>query len=368
MLPMQKQSCSWHSTIRRQILVTQGGRRLGLWVTSAKNGCLDGSIRPQMRGAIKVQINNQFKRIKMKTAIILCLAILLAGCSLDSEDSDLLKNLNFSSESVAACVSKSADTRGYKSVLDVQVLSCSEHDGVFDQSALNDLNIFTNLTTLRLGWGSSLVQFNGKAFPFLSEFRCDDCGIYNLDLSQNEELSSLEIWGNRYLENLDFSHNPKLSQLKLSDVFVLNLILGQQNDLTEIYLDGNALHDAFINLDLTEATALERVEMRNIGIDYLDLSQNINLSNLLVSGRYLENIDMNTNKLRELSITNSAISTFDISEFIELTTVVLYGNQIAYMNLDYNEKLELVNFGNNPLSTDMIEYLESLTWVDRVLF
>jgi hypothetical protein len=82
----------------------------------------------------------------MKTTSILCLTLFLAGCVLDSEDTDLLKDHNFSSESIAACVSKSADTKGYKSILDVQVLSCSEYDGGFDQAALNELNIFTNLT------------------------------------------------------------------------------------------------------------------------------------------------------------------------------------------------------------------------------
>jgi len=304
----------------------------------------------------------------MKTTSILCVAIFLSGCVLDSEDTDLLKNLNFSSESIAACVSKSADAKGYNSVLDVQVLSCGEDVGVFDQAALNELNIFTNLTTLRLGWSSSLVEFDGKAFPFLTEFRCDDCGIFSLDISQNPELKSLEIWGNKYLENLDFSNNPKLSKLQLSDVSILNLILGQQNNLTEIYLVGNYSHETFINLDFTEATALERVEMRYIGANYLDLSQNINLTYLLVSGIYIEDIDMNTSKLRELSITNSAIVTFDISEFTELVAVVLYGNNIVNVNLDYNQKLELANFENNPLSTDMIEYLESLTRIDRVVF
>lgn len=301
------------------------------------------------------------------TTSTLCMAILLTGCASDSEDSDLLKNLNFSSESVAACVNKSADTRGYKSILDVQVLSCSEHDGVFDQASLNELNIFTNLTTLRLGWGSTLVEFDGQAFPFLREFRCDDCGIYNLDISQNQELQSFEIWGNQYLENLDLSNNSKLTQLNLSDVSVLNLTLGQHSNLTEIYLVGNYSHDAFINLDLTEATALERVEMRYIGTDYLNLSQNINLTELIVSGIYLENVDMNTSKLKELSITNSAISAFDISEFIELKAIIFYGNNIGYVNLDYNSKLELANFENNPLSIEMVDYLESLTWIDRVL-
>ena len=302
----------------------------------------------------------------MKAIYILCLAILLNGC--DSEDQSLLKNLNFSSDSVATCVTESAESRDYKTISDVQILWCNEAEGVFDQAALNELNIFTNLTHLYLGIGYSIIDFNGEAFPYLTTFRCDDCGIINVELSQNQELESFEIWGNKYLESLDLSSNTKLSTLNLSEVPILNLTLGQHDKLKEAYIHGDYFYESFLNLDFSKATALENLSLSHIGASHLDLSQNINLIFFQASGKYLENIDINGQQLSHLSLSNTPLTTFDTSNFSELESLILWGNNITNVNLDYNQKLTLVNLRGNPLSEDMIDYLESITWIERVVY
>ncbi len=310
----------------------------------------------------------------MKITTTLLLLILLAACNDNANDASLLKNQLFAYDSVTDCVTASAQANDYLYIEDVEVLFCDEGEGVLDQGALDELKTFTNLTTLGLGKSTTVVEFDGKSFPYLTTFDCYECGLITADISENPELESFEIWGNKYLEELDFSHNPQLSTLNLSNVVIRNLVLGVHDNLTEAYLvgesfTGGSLYGALINIDLTKATALERLEMMRIGATHLDLSSNTNLTSLSVWGaNNLETIDISSQKLQEVSISDSAIAAFDTAEFTELSFVAINGSQIAYMNFDYNLKLEMINLTNNPLSQEMMDYLDSLTRVEQVLY
>ncbi|QDP01450.1 hypothetical protein [Thalassotalea sp. PS06] len=294
--------------------------------------------------------------------------LLLLGCN-DGNDSESIDSISFSSMALSECVSQSASYNDYEKIGEVEVLSCRSTDsGLLDQNALEEMSQFYNLKTLHLGYMGSQVDFDGSLFPNLQTFRCDDCGIQTMDLSQNPELTSFEIWTNRYLNELDFSHNPNLTKLNLAGVSIIDLDLGSQEFLQEAYLVGRNPYRDLRFLDFSEATALEKLDMLFIGADYLDLSNNKALSWLDIRNSNLESIVIGSQVLQRYAVMDSYLYSVDVEAFPELRSLVLYGNQIGYINLDQNPNLELVNLEKNPLSTEMLSYLQSISWVDRIVY
>ena len=231
------------------------------------------------------------------------------------------------------------------------------------------MNHFENLSTLLLGFMKSPTHLDASNFPALKEFRCDDCSLESINLSQNSELNSFEIWGNRYLTELDLSNSPKLEKLNLSEVKLININLGNQQLLKEVYIVGHALYKhTQVNINLTGASVLESLEVFFLGIDHIDLSNNLELTSLRIIGSNIQSLDVGSTKLKSLAIESSNIASLDTSSFLDLRSLVLVDNQIVSLDLENNVLLELLNLKGNPLSDDMFDYLESITWIDRIEF
>ncbi|ALO33746.1 hypothetical protein CMT41_02720 [Colwellia sp. MT41] len=306
----------------------------------------------------------------MKKYIYISLSLMLTACGVSNDDKSELETLNLTSIALSTCLSTSAERFGYESISDVETLSCSDvSEEAFDQTALDEMNLFENLSNLSLYYMKSPIHFDGSNFPALKAFRCDNCSLESIDLSQNSELNSFEIWGNTYLTELDLSNSPKLEKLNLSKVTIMNLNLGNQQLLKEAYIVGDALYkNTQLNINLTGATALESLEMFFVGIEHLDLSNNLELTSLQINYSTIQSLDIGSTKIQHLGINYSDIVSLDTSTFIDLRSLVLVENKIVSLNLENNVLLELLNLKGNPLSDGMLDYLESITWIDRIEF
>lgn len=304
----------------------------------------------------------------MKKYICIFLSLLLTACDGSSDDKTELETLNITSKALSTCLSASAERFGYKSISDVEILSCSDvSNEQLDQAALNEMNLFENLSDLQLGFMKSPTHLDASNFPVLKKFRCDNCSLESINLSQNSELSSFEIWKNRYLTELDLSNNPKLELLNLSDVKILDINLGTQLLLKKAYISGDALYkDTKLNINLTGAIALESLEMFFVGIEHIDLSNNLELTSLQINYSNIHSLNLGSTKIQHLVINYSDIVNLDTSTFLDLRSLVLVDNQIVSLDIKNNVLLELLNLKDNPLSDDMFDYLQAIMWIERI--
>lgn len=131
------------------------------------------------------------------------------------------------------------------------------------------------------------------------------------------ELSELDVTGNRLLETLYCSNNPLTTSLDLSS----------NHQLKQLYCSNNGLS----SLNLTQNTALQTVFAHNNNLTQLNVTQNSELTGLYAAFNLLETLDLRYNaKLQGLELT---------------------GNKLRSLNLSYNNLLQVLYCGKNLLSS-----------------
>ncbi len=131
------------------------------------------------------------------------------------------------------------------------------------------------------------------------------------------ELTELDVTGNRALETLYCSNNPLTTGLDLSN----------NHQLKQLYCSNNGLS----SLDLTKNTALQTVFAHNNCLTNLNVSQNLELTGLYAAFNLLETLSLSYNtKLAGLEVT---------------------GNNLRSLNLSYNSLLQVLYCGKNQLTS-----------------
>ncbi len=131
------------------------------------------------------------------------------------------------------------------------------------------------------------------------------------------ELTELDVTGNKLLDTLYCSNNPLTTGLDLS----------KNHQLKQLYCSNNGLS----SLDLTQNTALQTVFAHNNNLTQLNVSQNRELTGLYAAFNLLETLDLSNNsKLQGLEFT---------------------GNKLVSLDLRYNSLLQVLYCGKNLLSS-----------------
>lgn len=175
-------------------------------------------------------------------------------------------------------------------VLNVRYKQIYDLTGIEDFTALEDLNIELNhIQTLDLFGNLNLKTLNCISNPLTS-----------LNITQNQQLESLDLSAVHQLDQVDLSGNINLEVLTLLDCW---------------------LHE----LDITNNINLKKLEMDIATISEIDLSNNIHLEYLDVDNSGLNTIDVSHNtKLKEFYCGNSGgtatqeISEIDLSNNVNL--------------------------------------------------
>ena len=242
---------------------------------------------------------------------------------------------------------------------EIQVSEAEAFTGTIDCnnksiSDLTGIEAFVNLTKLICSY-NSISNLNVSQNTALTELRLTNNDVSTLDVSQNTALTFLKFQGNN-IGSIDISQNIVLvelycnynnfSSIDLSQNTVLEKLYCNGNDLTTLDLSQNtALKTLFCgenynltNLDLSQNTALTllHIEYPSVfgNMSTIDISQCINLENILSAYSGLTSLDVSQNtNLKYLSCWNNYITTLDLSQNPNLVSVQCHYNNLAELNL-----------------------------------
>lgn len=176
-------------------------------------------------------------------------------------------------------------------------------------------------------------RFKGRvsfaAFSELTSLVTGSGEITSLDVSKNKKLKVLNCSGNTTLGKLNLSKNKKLKVLKCAETGIKSLDLSHNLNLTELYLgDKDYGDDEFFGgnsitgkIDLSKNKKLTLLDCRNCYISSLNLDNNINLKELIFD-------------LTEFGKT----TTFDLSKCKKLTDLWCYETNVTSLTLGQGMK------------------------------
>ncbi len=197
---------------------------------------------------------------------------------------------------------------------------------------------------LDMGLCSSLVSLDCSSYF---------CSLKNLDVSKNTNLYYL--YCNGLFSQLDVSKNTKLIQFtcyaKLS-----GLDLSNNKSLTHLTCSGMPSLDLSNNrslkelycydvetLDLSQNTALTRINCISEKLKNLDLSYNVNLTDVYL-GEAIETINVNNCKsLQTLHFEKgSMLKNLDVTNNKNLTSLFIYSSQLTNLDVSQNTALNFL--------------------------
>lgn len=186
------------------------------------------------------------------------------------------------------------------------------------------------------------------------------------------KLSSLELIGHNISDTtkreLDLSPFPKLSELKIhhlaldqlhiNNCFNLKKIniyncqleeldLSSQVNLEYLEVSGN---DSLHTLDLNNCTKLDSIDVSGNSITQLDISNCKKLRYLDCSDNKLSELELNNPLLYALYCYNNEISKLDVGNLKELKYLYCSGNNLSELDISKCKKLEQLTCGFNNLS------------------
>ncbi len=226
----------------------------------------------------------------------------------------------------------------------------------------------------------------------LRNIHCDGLGIKSLKgielfpelrglYCTNNDLTSLDLSGNKLLTGVWCSDNPNLGKIDVSMLPDLLWLYCFNCGLTSLNIDDNP-HMAYLEcndnaikkLNLENNTELEHLICNYCELSSLDLSNNPNLAHLDAIGNKFKKLDVTCcPKMKRLDIwdmpglgsvdiskceglqyyccANNGVTKLDISHNPELTKINCSYNQIEKLDLSNAPKLSVLYCNDNPIKT-----------------
>ncbi len=147
------------------------------------------------------------------------------------------------------------------------------------------------LTELHLYHNVDLEHFDGAGFPKLEYLNISETGkLKTVDVSKCSQLKQLDFSNIENLTELDLSENSSLEYVELSATGVSSLNLGENENLTSLYLDYNNI----TSFDVTNLKKLELLNISHSGLTSLQLDGN---SNSMLTGVMVNNNNLSAEAL-----------------------------------------------------------------------
>lgn len=194
-----------------------------------------------------------------------------------------------------------------------------------------------------------------EAFINITELRCDNNPLTQLDLSINSSLRTIIAYRCE-LTSIDISNSPALETLHLDDNKLSNLSVQGNTNLKILRVQRNGL----TTLDLSQNTALETLLVDDNALSVLDVSNSPNLISLMAQRNELTNIDITQNSaLETLYLDNNQLSSLNVSNNPNLKLLWVQLNALTSLDITTNSKLEEIRCGLNQLSSmDLTQNLD----------
>ena len=226
-----------------------------------------------------------------------------------------------------------------------------------------NLKHLKKLQSLHLDCMAGGIRLEVNNYPSLKELRLN--GYINLLTVENcSELERLSLIS-RYFDVSHIDGCPKLSSLELIGHNISNIIkeeldlnLSSLQNLSELrmqYLPLNKLH-------INNCFNLKRINILKCQIEKLDLSSQVNLEYLEVSGNdSLHTLDLNNCvKLDSIDVSRNSITQLNISNCKKLRYLDCSFNKLSELALSNCKNLEHLNCSFNYISTSDIGKYEKL--------
>ncbi|MEO1487011.1 MAG: hypothetical protein AAFU57_14795 [Bacteroidota bacterium] len=220
-----------------------------------------------------------------------------------------------------------------------------------------------NLQITGNGRGDKIQTLDLEDLPNLTYLSLGDNTLLTID-PIIERFPNLNHLGARFgnLPSVDLSKNPLLRILVIGNDFDTQIKgLSTLNQLRFLGVTGT-----IENLNLAMHPELYHVNIRGHQMSTLDVSQNSNLTTLILQLNGLEqiNVDALVN-LERLSITNNNLTELNLTNNTELKSLNLYANYIDELDLTQQSKLEYMDLSSvhlkqvaAPTSWDEIKYID----------
>ncbi len=180
----------------------------------------------------------------------------------------------------------------------------------------------------------------------LTELRCAENKITNLDVTKNTALTHLIYYLNQ-LTNLDVTKNTALIYLDGCNNSLTGLDVTKNTALITLGCSDNQL----TNLDVSKNTALIVLVCYNNQLTNLDVTKNTALTLLSCSQNQLTNLDVSKNiALRELHCYANQLTNLDVSKNTALTSLYCNNNQLTNLDITKNTALTKLNCSDNKLT------------------
>ena len=251
---------------------------------------------------------------------------------------------------------------GYDAVIDNYVTNANVNNiQVLDVSNKNiedlrGVQAFVALDTLRAN-NNSIGDFDFSTIPTARFVNFDDNSIASVELTQNPNIENLSLFLN-FVQSIDLLNNNNLKDLNLTGNTLTSLDLTQAPNLENLI---NQLSDV-VTIDVSSCLNLRRINMI-IAQDLvsLDLSQNTLLEFLRIGGLDsssastdypMTTLDLSNNvNLDELIVLGGRISSLDLSTLINLRRLIWQDSNVVNIDLTQNVNLEVAGFFNNSISS-----------------
>ena len=213
-----------------------------------------------------------------------------------------------------------------------------------------DLSSNTKLKSLIVS-NNSLSEIDVSMLNNLETLDVSFNSLSNLDLSNNNRLkwlncSSNNIWGtlslekNMFLKTVAFSSNP-IREVKFYCPFLQNLYCGLTN-IKEI--------------DFSQFPSLTILDASFSYLDSIDLSQNINLEQLDLTGQLSKDLDVSAIDLSNCTNLKAFYSGYNVMDSMilpkdSLIKLVLNYNILEELDLSDQSKLQYLDCSNNKLTS-----------------
>lgn len=170
------------------------------------------------------------------------------------------------------------------------------------------------------------------------------------------------------LRVLNFEDN-NISGVDLSNNLNLEQLICSLNNLDQLDVSVNTglklLWSGFNNftqIDISNNTLLENLALAENGLTEIDLTQNINLKYLSIGGENLNGLNLNNNVLLEdLIVGNANFPDLDLSNNLELRSFHCDNSMFEQLDFSANLLLQEINCQSNSLQNVDVSGLTSLT-------
>lgn len=232
--------------------------------------------------------------------------------------------------------------------------------------------------------GNSLVKsVDVSTLTALTSLHVNECALESLDVDANVNLETL-LCNNNKLSYLNLDNNIALKVLNASNNNLTNLKLQNNIALTNVNVETNKLQALNVrkcaqlislnignNPDITALalgynTLLQSLKAHNTGLTDIDLSANINLQELDLSGcSNSKVIDLSANiALENLSIKSTSITALDISKNLSLNHLDVSNSAISTLDLSTNTKLNTLNLISTSISSINLSNNKEISTLD----